>query len=451
MSANIFQTLFDVSIPDKINGNNNNELLIGGEPDAPPDAPPASQAPPPAQQSQSNKAVLSGYQIAKSKEHPDVKKEDSKGVPAANPEKPSAPPLPENSTKKSTKVIPTSSELPEPPKQELKIIDICGTNQILKRAILIIFIFTLATYLAAITLTVKPILEFVLGPNINLNINNNDDYIKKWFSISKLLLIYIAFIIIYVIGIILVITCIVAIFILFTGSDTVIEDTKVNILFYFWQFEEKSSIWYIYSILVAIILIAVFIFLYYHLYIKSYLENLSYPDMAQNSDSPEFTTPTKFIFYFGLYLSMMYLLYLLILTNALPGGSFLYTSIYIYIIMCIFMLFISIIYKSTLNRGRIEIPIATWFIFSLCIFIYVVLWEIMPRINMSGWIWFIVFALIITCFILISTIVIIVVLGFLENTSLNKERIELLVGPISGLIMINVIGLLIFLFVSIKD
>jgi hypothetical protein len=454
MTANIFQTLFDVSISDKVNGIAENDNLIGGGPQDPPQDPlkventnpsaPASNAklpssnvkppaanvkPAPAKESPANAPV---------KPAPNEPAPPVKGVPA--------PPVNGVPVLSANANVTTNAKSTPSPEPELKIVNACETNQIFKRAIIIIFVFTLATYLAAITLTVRPILEFVLGPDINLNINNNDDYIKKWFSIAKLILIYIAFIIAYVIGIILVIACIVMVFILFTGSDTVIEDTQINMLFWFWQFEEKSSIWYIYAILLAIILISVYVFLHYHWYIKSYLDNLSYPKMAETGQQ-EFPTPTKFIFYFGLYLSMLYLLYMLVLNNALPGGSFLYT----YIIVGTFMLFLCIIYKYTLIRSRIEIPIATWFIFALSIFIYAVLWELIPQLNMSAWAWLIVAALVITSFILISTLVIIVILGFQENSPLNRERIEMLIGPISALIIITVIGLLIFLFVSIKD
>ena len=237
------------------------------------------------------------------------------------------------------------------------------------------------------------------------------------------------------------------IFMVFTGTDTVIDDTMITMLFYLWQFEEKSSIWYIYVVLIAVIFIAVILFLYYHLYIKSYLENLSYPNMAETGKE-EFSTPTKFIFYFGLYLSMLYLLYLFVLTNALPGGNFASICFYIYIIVCIFILFLCIIYKYTLNRSNIEIPIATWFIFALSIFLCAILWERVPQIEMKFWMWLILSAVVTTYIILISILIIIIILGFQEKSALNRERIEILVGSISGLIMIIVIGLLIFLFAS---
>ena len=461
MSANIFQTLFDVSVPDKVNGINNINNLIGGVDENNP-LPKENAAPsdPPAPSDSNVKPAPSDSNVKPAPSAPpDSNVKPAPSAPPASNEKPA----PSNSNEKPIPLDPSAplenknqanpnanKDLPSKTEPEIKVPvipeKVCETNQILKRAIIIIFVFTLATYLAAITLTIRPILEFVMGPNIDLNINNNDDYIKKWFSIAKLILMYIAFIIAYVIGIILVIACIVAIFILFTGSDTVFEDTLIYMLFYFWQFETESTIWYIYAVLFAIILISVCVFLYYHLHIKSYLQNLSYPNMAE-SGKPEFPTPTKFIFYFGLYLSMLYLLYMLILNNALPGGSFLYT----YIIMGTFMLFLCIIYKHTLNRGYIEIPIATWFIFALTVFLYAVLWEVISQLNMTIWLWLILAALVITSFILISTLVIIVILGFQENSPLNRERLELLIGPISVLIMINVIGLFIFLFVLMKD
>lgn len=472
MTANIFQTLFDVSIPDKVDGIIHNDNLIGGSDPPKTENPTAPTAPngnangtkatpkenmnAPVKNANASTAPNgpTNNAPANTKPAPNAPATNAPAkplapatnAPAKEPNEPAKPAPATNAPAKPAIGVPVAPAPAPTPVAPPKPIKVCETNQIFKRAIIIIFVFTLATYLAAITLTVRPILEFVLGSDINLNINNNDNYTKKWFSIAKLILIYIAFIIAYVIGIILVIACIVMVFILFTGSDTVIEDTQINMLFWFWQFEEESSIWYIYAILLAIILISVYVFLHYHWYIKSYLDNLSYPNIAETGQQ-EFTTPTKFIFYFGLYLSMLYLLYMLILNNALPGGSFLYT----YIIVGTFMLFLCVIYKYTLTRSRIEIPIATWFIFALSIFIYAVLWELIPQLNMSAWAWLIVAALVITSFILISTLVIIVILGFQENSPLNRERIEMLIGPISALIMITVIGLLIFLFVSIKD
>ena len=427
MSANIFQTLFDVSIPDKVNGIADNDNLIGGVDPKVENANGTKAAP-----SNPNKPAPNVPAVAVEPAPAPALNGPTTNVPAAAKEfPPNAKPA--NEPAVGVPVLPANENVPVPtnaksvssPEPELKIVPICETNQILKRAVIIIFIFCLATYLAAITLAVRPILEFVLGPDINLSINNNDNYTKKWFSIAKLILIYIAFIIAYVIGIILVITCIVMIFMVFTGTDTVIDDTMITMLFYLWQFEEKSSIWYIYVVLIAVIFIAVILFLYYHLYIKSYLENLSYPNMAETGKE-EFSTPTKFIFYFGLYLSMLYLLYLFVLTNALPGGNFASICFYIYIIVCIFILFLCIIYKYTLNRSNIEIPIATWFIFALSIFLCAILWERVPQIEMKFWMWLILSAVVTTYIILISILIII----------------------ISGLIMIIVIGLLIFLFAS---
>jgi hypothetical protein len=262
MSANIFQTLFDVSIPDKVNGIADNDNLIGGvDPKvenangtkAAPNEPAVAVEPAPA-------PALNGPTT----NVPAAAKEFSPNAKPANEPAVGVPVLPAN----ENVPVPTNAKSVSSPEPELKIVPICETNQILKRAVIIIFIFCLATYLAAITLAVRPILEFVLGPDINLSINN-DNYTKKWFSIAKLILIYIAFIIAYVIGIILVITCIVMICMIFTGTDTVIDDTMITMLFYLWQFEEKSSIWYIYAVLIAVIFIAVILFLYYHLYIKS--------------------------------------------------------------------------------------------------------------------------------------------------------------------------------------
>ena len=252
MSANIFQTLFDVSIPDKVDGINHNDNLIGGNPVT--------------TSVDLSRLANQGGIIMPS----DVVSNPPANAPAKAPANAKEPAIGIHVHTNAANA--KSTPAPEP---KLKIFPICETNQILKRAVIIIFIFCLATYLAAITLAVRPILEFVLGPDINLSINNNDDYNKKWFNIVKLILIYIAFIIAYVIGIILVITCIVMIFIVFTGTDTVIDDTIITMLFYLWQFKEKSSIWYIYVVLLAVIFISLILFLYYHLYIKSYLENLS--------------------------------------------------------------------------------------------------------------------------------------------------------------------------------
>jgi hypothetical protein len=489
MSANIFQTLFDVSVPDKVNGINDNDLMGGGkpedakqavEPSAPLENPAAkasdldanTKASAPNENANPNaKASAPNENTKPNISAPAANTKPNASAPPAN-TKPNASAPPANEFKKTqdspakpngnskeqpaigVPVIEAKNANPDKPKSNAALvptparepIKICETTQILKRAILIIFIFSLATYLAAITLTIRPILEFVLGSNVNLDINNDDDYIKKWAAIAKLLLIYIAFIFAYVIGIIIVIATIVMIFFVFSGSNTVIDDTKLFMLFNFWQFEDESYIWYIYAVLSAIILIAVIVFLYYHFYVRSYIENLSYPNIAELGKS-EFPTPTKFILYFGLYLSMLYLLYLLFLNNDLPGGNFIYTSLFVATIM----LFISVIYRYTLNRGHIEIPIAAWFIFGLCVFLYTYLLEMLPQIIMTGWTWLIAVALMITIFILVSSLSVIVILGTQENTPINKDRIEMLIGPIATLITIIIIGIVIFICVAIKD
>jgi hypothetical protein len=242
--------------------------------------------------------------------------------------------------------------------------------QLYKRVIIIMFILVLAIYCSSVTFRSSSFLNGVLklhgeetagDPNLD---NENEKYSSKWRRIIQLIVVLSVLSIAYFIAIFVIIFIAIFMYIVFKEDDNYFDLTKTKFKLFFWSYNDKKLL-FIYVTLIMILFITIIGFLLYHLFVKSYFKNIEYPQLIENKDQTEdqteFSNPTKFAMYYGLYLIIIFIFYfiLLALYNKNFDGEikFIFINFFIAIVT---LMFIMLIYKYTLNRSKILKVFIIW-------------------------------------------------------------------------------------------
>jgi hypothetical protein len=243
-----------------------------------------------------------------------------------------------------------------------------------KRVFVISLIFCLAIYLASITFRSKTMLKKVL--KLTKEKSNPDPYFdkedesnnKRWRRVMQLIVVLNVLSIAYFIAIILAIFLIVLIYLSIAEDGEVTDKALALMKNVLWQFELNGSpyfLFYIYAIMVIIVFAAMMIFMIYHLIIKGYLGNLTYPvyvDMKKKNAKPDFIAPTKFAMHYGMYLIIIYAFFLILFSFFHLSEDALLKFAIFFVITC--LMFMMLIYKYSLERSGWRISLL-WVIFIL--------------------------------------------------------------------------------------
>jgi hypothetical protein len=287
---------------------------------------------------------------------------------------------------KTTPVIPTKIQVPVLVGGFVKEID--APIELYKRIFLITFLITLCIYCASVTFRSTQILHGVLklhgekdptDPNLD---NEDENYYSRWRRIAQIIVVLSMLSIAYFIAIVIILFIIIFI-VFYIYLSITIEDENVSIvklafnytseiikhiLWNYYLGDKEQTLFKIYAMLIIIIFITIAIFLGYHLFVKSYLKNIAYPQVVDTNktDKPEFTNPTKFAMYYGLYIILMVLFYIILLAfynfNFDSNTKLCIINIAFAIIT---MMFIMIIYKYTLDRSKPIKIFILWLVYSI--------------------------------------------------------------------------------------
>jgi hypothetical protein len=247
-----------------------------------------------------------------------------------------------------------------------------------KRIFLIAFIFFIAVYCASVTFMSHHIITQTLklsgeSENSDPNFDNDEEtIIQRWKRVMKIIIIFSLLTISYYIAFIIAIILILAFYFMFAKKEgeKIWSLIKTILLNLFWRFntdKKEHVLLYFYIIIILIIIIPLMFFMLYHLFVKNYLINLYYSsdvDSSKNNKS-ELLNSTKFALYYGQYIMLLFLFFLVLFTiYHLSGDSLMFICLFIIIVI---MMFIMLIYKYTLQRSNFKI-FTLWFVF----FIYII-------------------------------------------------------------------------------
>ena len=243
-----------------------------------------------------------------------------------------------------------------------------------KRIFVISVVFCLAIYLASITFRSKTLLNKTL--KLYKEKTNSDPYFDKedetnnnrWRRIMQMIVLLSVLAIAYFIAIIIAIFCIILLYLSMVEDGDVLGKSQAVMKNIFWEFELNGAphiLLYFYAIVIFIIFSAMMVFMIYHLIIKGYLGNLTYPvytDMKKKNAPQDFTAPTKFAMHYGMYLIIIFMFFLVLFSFFHLSQSQLIRLCLIFIITA--LMFMMLIYKYSLERSGWRISVL-WIVFIL--------------------------------------------------------------------------------------
>jgi hypothetical protein len=257
-----------------------------------------------------------------------------------------------------------------------------NAGSLYKRVFIIAFIFCLAVFLASVTFRSKHMIKKALklhgekeNPDPNFDADDAPN-IERWRRAMQFIGLFVILTITYFIAIVIAILVIIAVFIGLTNKDKDLEIWKMaasklsNLI---WQFEingETHVLLYMYGIIIAILLISMILFMVYFIFVKDYLTNLYYPmyvDMNKKNPKPEFTNTTKFACFYGLYVIIIFMFFMLLFSIYHLSNESLLINCIIYIVIVIMLMML--IYRYTLERSAFRVLII-WIVSFLFLVIY---------------------------------------------------------------------------------
>jgi hypothetical protein len=243
-----------------------------------------------------------------------------------------------------------------------------------KRIFLVAFLLFVSIYCASVTFQSKQVLNGVLklkgeSESADANLDGDDvNYIERWRRIAQILIVFSLFVFAYFLAIIVIMIfgiylyyCVMA-----EKGQPKFEMTMDVMSDLFWTFDldaQTFTMSFIYMFITIVILISMMVFLIYHLFVKSYLANLGYPESINpdKTDKPEFGNPTKFAYFYGIYLIVMILFFILLLSlYYVSTDNLLFVCI---LLILISMMFMMLIYKYTIERSTPTIIFVLWLVY----------------------------------------------------------------------------------------
>ena len=245
-----------------------------------------------------------------------------------------------------------------------------------KRVFMLTFMFCLAVYLASITFRSSKILKrvFKLGigkngePQIDMDFLVDDG--RRWRRCIQGVFVLCLLALTYFIVLMIILFMMVCIYIsVFTDEDEILKsamETYVDLVFKCKIGGAEHNLWYVYAFMLIVLFCSFFVYFIYFLMVKGYFQNIAYPNYVPAATKgrklqKEFTNPTKFAFFHGIYLIIMFMFIIILLSfyNLNENAKFLSTCIFV-LVTC--MMFIMLIYRYSLERCAWKINVL-WFTF----------------------------------------------------------------------------------------
>jgi hypothetical protein len=253
-----------------------------------------------------------------------------------------------------------------------------------KRVFLIAFLVFVSIYCATVTFQSKDVLKGVLKLKgekqpADANLDNDDvNYMERWRRIAQVIIVLSLLAIAYFLAMLILMTLVIWVYFYLTSEDnSPITRWTLDLMSYiFWRFDLDGTdhiISYFYMLIVIIIFGCMMFFLVYHLFVKNYLKNLGYPLAVNTSktNKPEFSNPTKFAYFYGLYLILLLLFFILLFSLYHLSTNTLLFPCLLYIIVA--MMFMMLIYRYTIERSkpwRIGVLWLVYFVWTLFSFFF---------------------------------------------------------------------------------
>jgi len=242
-------------------------------------------------------------------------------------------------------------------------------NKFWRNIYVLISMFVVSLYFTLLTMRTS-VIEKVFKEDIE----NIEEFYKKWKKVSLLLLIYVSFVVLYHIVICLGLYILVLLYLVVVKDDrAATEHTKM--LLYDILVDKMSAYWIVWSF--VLFFFFVFCVLYFR-FNKSFINGITFQDFIKTGDDDEekeeHTTPKKLLFYYSWYIMMLMLfMFLLMSMNILFGFK---NNILIFNIVCIllFLTFVSMIFLYMMRKRSIHL-----IFLGLPLFITLIAWKLVMK------------------------------------------------------------------------